>query len=169
MSDRGPDPPEWVALDGDEEVRFVVSPSRNLVLASLGLGFGLLIAMSVGVGFFTDLATGRAVSFVTLVFILVLIVGAYGLIKTRQYVLTSDRAIVGQGLRTRRQSAVDLDIVDDVRVDQSSWQEFLDVGTVRLVTTRGTSVEFALIERPDEVGQHVRQLTAVNMTDTARG
>lgn len=168
MSDRGPDSPEWVTLDADEQVRLVVSPSRNLVLASLGIGFVLLIVMSVGVGFFADLATGRTVSFVTLVFILVLIVGAYGLTKTRQYVLTSDRAIVGRGLRTKRQSAVDLDVVEDVRVDKSNWQEFLDVGTVRLVTTAGTSVEFALIERPDEVGQHVRQLTAVDRTDTAR-
>jgi uncharacterized membrane protein YdbT with pleckstrin-like domain len=168
MSDRERHAPAWMTLDADEHVRFVVSPSRNLVLGSLGVGFMLLIAMSVGVGFFTDVTTGRMVSFATLVLIVGLLVGAYGLTETRQYVLTNDRAVVGVGLRTKRTSAVALDAVDAVEVVQPTWQQFLNVGTVRLVTTAGTSVAFELVERPDVVGNRVRRFAGVEGTDATR-
>lgn len=166
MSDSGPGSPEWLALDDDEHVRFVVSPSRNLVLASLGVSFGLLITMSVGVGLLSDLATGRAVSFVTLVLIVALLVGAYALTGAYQYVLTSDRAVVGTGLWRKRTDSVALQAVTDVAVDQPVWQRLLNVGTVQLVTTTGATVEFKFVESPAAFGQQIRRLAAVDETDT---
>ncbi len=166
MSDSGPGSPEWVTLDADEHVRFVVSPSRNLVLASLAIGFGLLITMSVGVGFLSNLAAGRIVSLATLVLIVALLVGAYALTEAYQYVLTSERAVVGAGLWRKRADSVALQAVTDVAVDQPTWQRVLNVGTVQLVTTTGAIIEFEFVERPNEVGQHIRRLAAVDETDT---
>jgi uncharacterized membrane protein YdbT with pleckstrin-like domain len=166
MSDSGPGSPEWVTLDADEHVRFVVSPSRNLVLASLAIGFSLLITMSVGVGLLSDLATGRIVSLATLVLIVALLIGAYALTGAYQYVLTSDRAVVGTGLWRKRADSVTLQAVTDVVVDQPIWQRLLSVGTVQLVTTTGATVEFKFVESPAVLGQQIRRLAAVDETDT---
>jgi uncharacterized membrane protein YdbT with pleckstrin-like domain len=162
VSTRGHTPPEWLTLAADERVQFALSPSSNLVLASLGVGITLLVAMSVGVGFVDSLATGRVVSFVTLVIIVMLLVGAYGLTEARQYVLTTDRAVVASGLRARRTTSVELAAVDDVQVVQTSWQQLLNVGTVRIRTTRGITVELKLVENPDEIGRYVRQSTSAD-------
>lgn len=159
MPDSVPNPPEWVTLSPEERVWLVASPSTNLVLASLAVGFALLVVMSVGVGFTASLETGRAVSFVTLVAIVALLVGAYGLTRTRQYVLTSERALAGVGLRETRTESVALGAVDDVAVRQSGWQRPLDIGTVRVVTAEG-AVEFRLIGSPHEVARQVERLAA---------
>lgn len=160
MPERVPNPPEWVTLSHGERVRLVASPSRNLVLAGLAVGFVLLIAMSIGVGFAASLETGRAVSFATLVVIVGLLLAAYGPTRTRQYVLTSDRALAGVGLRTKRVSSVPLEAVSDVQVRQGGVRRFLGVGTVRIVTIDGDAVAFRLVGSPTEIGRHVSRLAA---------
>ncbi len=159
MASHRPDSPEWITLETDERVWLVASPSNNILLASLVLGFALLIVMSVGVSFLTSLATGRVVSFATLIFIVALLLGAYGIVRTRAYLLTSDRAVVGVGLTEKQTSSVSLDAIDEVQIRQSTWQRLLDIGTVQLVTMDGTTVEFALVENPVEIGHEVRRLT----------
>lgn len=167
MSGSPPDPPEWMTLDADERVRLRSAPSTNLVLASLTAGFALLIAMSITVGFFTDLATGRSVSFAVLVLIVGLLLAAYTVIKTREYVLTSERACAGVGLTEKRVSSVDLKNVRDVTVGQSEWQRPLNVGTVRFVTNDGEPVEFRLVENPATVYRRILQV--VDLGEAGRG
>lgn len=168
MVDRVPTPPEWVTLSSDERVWLVTSPSTNLVLASLGVGFVLLVVMSVGVGFTASLETGRVVSFVTLVGIVALLVGAYGLTSTREYVLTSDRALVGVGLRNKRISSVELEAVEDVEIRQGGWQRPLDVGCVRVVTADGSAVEFRLVGSPADVAREIQRVTDADAAPQAR-
>lgn len=157
MGTSAPSPPEWVTLDSDERVWLRATPSSNLVLASLAVGFVLLIAMSVLVSFFTDLATGRVVSFAVLVLIVALLVAAYAVTKRREYVLTSERAYAGVGLTEKRVSSVELTDVREVTVEQSDWERVLNVGSLRFVTDGDSQVTFALVENPAHVYQQVRQ------------
>jgi uncharacterized membrane protein YdbT with pleckstrin-like domain len=156
MAERTPEPPAWLTLADGERVRLVIAPSTTLVSASLAVGLALLAVMSVGVGFVADLSTGRTVSFATLLFILVLLAVAGGVVETRRYVVTDHRAVVGVGLTDPRVTTVDLDAVDGVRLRQSGLQRRLGVGTVGLVTGEGTALEFHLIDDPERVGRTVR-------------
>lgn len=156
MSGSATGPPEWLSLEDGERVWVRAEPSSNLVLASLIVGVVLLLAMSVVVGFFTGLATGRAVSFAVLMFILLLLVGAYLVIQRREYVLTSERAYAGVGLTDKRVSSVALADVRDVTVEQSGWQQLLNVGNLRFVAD-GNGIEFALVENPAGVYRRVLQ------------
>lgn len=163
MSESTPGPPEWLSLEADEQVWIQASPSANLVLASLAVGFGLLLGMSVLVGFFTDVATGRVVSFVVLLLILTLLAAAYFVMNRREYVLTSKRVYAGIGLSSKRVSSANLADVSDVTVEQSGWQQLLNMGTLRFVTDgERESIEFALVENPAYVYQRVLQFVDVS-------
>lgn len=164
MADRVPNPPEWVTLSPDERVWLVTCPSTNLVVASLGIGFVLLIVMSVGVGFAASLATGRVVSFATLVGIVALLVGTYVLTSTRQYVLTSERSLVATGLGDKRTSSVPHQTVEDVVVRQERWHRLLGVGTVRVVTDDGSAVEFRLVGSPRDIARQVERVADAGAT-----
>lgn len=157
LDDSKPTPPEWVTLEEGEEVWLRASPSTNLVLAALGAGFVFLVAMSVVVGFFLDIATGRAVSFGGLVLVVGMLGAAYGITRSREYLLTSDRICTISGVW---RGQVDETAVADVRavtVEQSAWQRLVNIGDLRFVTDTGT-VEFSLVENPTSLHQQVRQL-----------
>lgn len=153
MSAPTPSRPEWLTLEDDEQVWLRATPSTNLVLASLAVGFVLLLAMSVVVGFLADLATGRAMSFAVLVLIVALLGAAYVVIKRREYVLTSKRASIGVGLRSKRVSSVAIEDVRDVRVEQSGWQRWVDIGDLRFVADEGT-VRFAFVDEPTDLYEY---------------
>jgi len=144
-----------MTLDAGERVWLRATPSTNLVLASLAVGFVLLVAMSVVVGTLTDLATGRAVSFAVLVLIVALLVTASLVTRRREYVLTSDRACVATGLRSKRVSAIAIENVRDVRVEQSTWQRWVDIGDLRFVADDGTAVRFAFVDDPAALQEYV--------------
>lgn len=162
MSGSTPGPPEWVSLTHDERVWLRVSPSRNLVLAALVAGSGLLLVMSVGVSAMHDLGTGRLVSFTVLLVIVGLLVAASLVTHRLEYVLTSERVCVGVGLRSKRTRFIDLENVQDVSVEQSWWHRLANVGTVRFVTAGG-DLAFALVENPGDVQRQALQV--VDLTD----
>lgn len=150
-------PPEWLTLDDGERVEIRVSPSRNLVLASLTVGFVLLLAMSVAVSTMTDLGTGRALSLAVLLFIVGLLVATFLVTRRNEYVLTSERVCAGIGLGSKRVVSVYLENVRDVSVEQSSWHQLLNIGTVRFVT-ESDELAFALVENPMYLHQQALQV-----------
>lgn len=161
-------PPEWLALAPGEEVWFRGTPSGNLLLASLTIGFLLLTGMSMLVSVGTDLATGRRAMFTVLVVILAVIVGVFITIERREYVLTNERVYVGVGLRSKRVRSVALDDVRDVSLEQSNWQQHLHLGTLRFVThDEADTLSFALIEEPQSVYSHILDLVAAENEATA--
>lgn len=160
MNDPTPSPPEWLTLDDGERVWLRASPSRNLVLAALTAGFVLLLVMSVSVSAMNDPGTGRAVSLAVLLLIVGLLVTAYLLIQRNEYVLTSERVCAGVGLRSKRVTAVDLEDVHDVTVEQSSWQRLMNVGSLRFVVD-GKDLTFALIENPAYLHQQALQFVDI--------
>lgn len=148
-------PPEWLALDGDERIWVRARPSKNLLLATFVVGTVLLVGLGVVAATFAiDVETGRAVSFAVLLFVFLLTGGVYLVTRRREYVLTDRRACEAVGLFSKRVSAVDLEDVRDVFVEQSGWQAMLNIGTVRLVTDEET-LRFVLIENPRQVHQRL--------------
>lgn len=156
MSGAPPGPPEWLSVSDGERVWLRVSPSRNLVLVALTVGFVLLLMMSVTVSAMGDLGTGRAVSLTVLLFIVALLVGAFLYIRHREYVLTSERVCAGVGLITKRTRAVDLGEVEEVTVEQSTWQQLVNLGTLRFASGEG-DVAFELVENPARLHQQALQ------------
>lgn len=126
-------------------------PSARLVLAGLGVGSVLVVAMSVGVGFVSDLATGGMASLATLVFVVLFIDSAYAVVRTRQYVLTSDRAFVAVALRRKRTTTPALDAVAEVSVRQPTRKRSLGTGTVELVAGDGRTIEFGRVANPRDL------------------
>lgn len=157
MSGSTPSPPTWLDLDDGERVWMRVTPSRNLVLAALTVGFVLLLVMSVAVSAMSDLGTGRAVSLTVLLVIVGLLVVAFLLTKRSEYVLTSHRVCAGVGLGSKRVVAVDLHDVRDVTVEQSTWQRLASVGTLRFVAD-GDDLRFTLVGNPTYLQQRAFEL-----------
>lgn len=161
MSGSTPRPPDWLSLETDEQVLLRASPSRNLLLATLVVGFVFLTGMSLLVSFYTDLATGRVAMFTVLLFILGTVAGVYIGIERREYVLTSDRVCVGVGLLSTRVSSVALDEVRNVTVEQSGWQQPLNVGSLRFATDdEADEVSFALVDDPQTVYGQILHVVA---------
>lgn len=169
MGDSPPAPPAWVSLEDGERIQLRATPSTNLVLGSLAFGFVLLISMSLAVGFLTDLATGRWVSFTVLVFIVVLLVSTYVFIHRREYLLTTERACTGVGLLDKRVRAVDLTAVDDVTLERAWWHRPLNVGTIRFGTEGDGSIAFSLIDDPVTVNTRVLESVDLGGAAARRG
>lgn len=144
--------PDWLTLDNDESVRVHARPSKNLLLGALVIGTALLLGVGVlAILADIDIMTGRLLSFVVLLVIVVMTGSVYLVTRRREYVVTSRRVCEAVGLTSKRVSAVDLDEVADVSVEQSDWQGWLNVGSLRFVTDDGNAVRFALIENPQWV------------------
>ncbi|MFT4922844.1 MAG: putative membrane protein YdbT with pleckstrin-like domain [Haloarculaceae archaeon] len=150
--------PDWLTLGTDEQVLIRTAPSTNLVLAGLVVGFVLLLMMSLGISFVASLETGRIVSFIILVVIVGILVAAYGISASREYVLTDERACVGQGLSDKQPTSVDLTDVHEIHLTQPTWQRLLSLGTVQFVTRDGEHLTFRLIENPGLVSQQADRL-----------
>lgn len=165
-----PTPPEWLSLDPDEEVLFRASPSGNLLLASLTVGFVFLTGMSILASFYTDLATGRIAMFTVLLLVLGTVAGVYIGIERREYVVTNERVYVGVGLLSTRVASVALDEIHDVTVEQSGWQHYLNMGSLRFSTHDGAEpVSFALVEAPQSVyGQLLHVVASTSEFSTKR-
>lgn len=160
MSGKTPTSPDWLSLGDGERVRLTASPSRNLVLAALGVGFVLLIVMSVAVSSVMDLETGREVSFFVLLLIVGLLVAAFAFTHRSEYVLTTDRVCAGIGLGSKRVASLPVDEVNDVTIEQSSWQQLVNIGTLRFVTD-GQDLAFSLVGHPAYLHQEVLQFVDV--------
>lgn len=150
------DGPDWLDLGPDETVRLRTSPSKNLLLAGVGLGFALLVVGSAFVGAQGDIATGRLVSAAMLLVLVGLIAGPYLVSERREYVLTSARAVVYAGLPRPSSRSVTMDDVVEVTVEERWWERWIGVGCVRFVTAGDEpDLRFAYVENPTAVLERV--------------
>jgi uncharacterized membrane protein YdbT with pleckstrin-like domain len=149
-----PSSPSWLDLDDDEYVVVRTRPSSNLVLAAVVVGLGLMVTMAVVVGFFTSQSTGRAVSFTVLIGIVAVIAGTFLLTRRREYVMTDRRALAAVGFLYRDISSCTLSEVRGLAVQQSTWQQLFDVGTLRFETDGG-GVAFRSLENPTGVQSRI--------------
>lgn len=157
-------PPDWLTLDSDESLRVRARPSKNLLLGTFVIGTALLLGVGVlAILADIDIMTGRLLSFVVLLVIVVMTGSVYLVTRRREYVVTSRRVCEAVGLLSKQVSAVDLDEVADVSVEQSDWQGWLNVGSLRFVTDDGNAVRFALVENPQWV--YERTLESLESAD----
>lgn len=146
----GVSPPAWLDLAPEEHVLVRTTPSSNLVLVGLIVGVVLMVAMAVVVGFLTSRATGRPLSFTVLLLVVGLIAATFLLTKRREYVVTDRRVCAAVGFLDREVSECPLGEVTDLAVEQSTWQQLFNVGTLRFETD-GEDVTFRLLEDPTGV------------------
>lgn len=146
--------PGWLTLSPGETVLLRAGPSKNLLLAGIGSGMVLLVLVSVVVAALGDIATGRALSFLVVMAVVASLAGIYALVHRWEYAVTSERACVVTGLWSRERRSVELDAIEEVRVDQSRWQRLVSVGDLVFVTDEGP-LRFALVGAPYRVQEQV--------------
>jgi uncharacterized membrane protein YdbT with pleckstrin-like domain len=143
-----------LTLESGERVHLRAAPSKNLLLAGIAGGMALLVCVSAVVAVLGDIVTGRILSFLVLVLVLAILGITYLFVNRWEYAMTSDRACVAGGLRTRDTHTVPLDEVAEVSVDQSRWQRLVNVGDLLFVTERRT-LRFDSVEDPRRVYERV--------------
>lgn len=148
--------PEWLVLEGDEQVLVRTTPSSNLVLASLVVGTVALFGMALVVSFLTTRQTGRLISLTVLLGIVGLLVAAFLITRRREYVLTSERVCAAVGFLDKEVTTVPVGRVGDVTVEQSWWQQLFQLGTLHFAAG-GEGVSFRLVENPATLQQRVLQ------------
>ena len=79
---------------------------------------------------------------------------------TSEFVITSKRIVIKQGLISRRTLELNLSKVESVNVDQSILGRILDYGTIIVIGTGGTREAFADIAAPLEFRKQFQQLCA---------
>lgn len=160
--------PDWLDLGPDETVRLRTSPSKNLLLAGVGVGLVLLVVGSAFVGAQGDIATGRLVSAAMLVVLVGLLAGPYLVAERREYVLTSARAIDHAALPWRSRRSVSLDAVEEVTVEQRRWERWIGVGCVRFaVDGDEPDIRFAFVGNPTGVLERASAALAAVRADEA--
>lgn len=146
--------PEWLTLGPGETVHVRAAPSKNLLLAAIAVGMTLLLVVSLVVAALGNIAMGRALSFAVTVFALALLVAIYGFVDRWEYAVTSDRACVARGFRSRERTVLPLDAVERVDVEQSHWQRVIDVGDIVFITD-DDALRFVAVEDPRRVHEQV--------------
>lgn len=158
--------PPWLELAKGEDLWLRTSPSKNLLLAGVGVGFALLIVGSVVVGAVGDVSTGRLVSAVMLALIVGLLASVYVLSERREYVLTSDRVITRAALPRRPRRDVPLTRVEDITIEQSAWERWIRVGRVRFeIDSQEPDVLFSFVQDPHFVFERATE----SLTSTPKG
>lgn len=143
--------PAWLTLAPDERVLLRTRPSTNLVLASVVGGFLLITLGSLPFIAVSAVDTGRRVTFALASLVILLVLGSFLLVRHREYVVTSNRVAVAEGLQSKTIRTVDVEDITDVSVAQRRLLGLVNLGTVRFETNGGEPVEFSLVERPSAV------------------
>lgn len=141
--------PPWLELEPGEKLWLSAAPSKNLLLAGVGAGFTMLIVGSVIVGAVGNILTGRLISVVMLAVIVGLLAGLYALTERGEYAMTSDRVVARSVLPWRSYRAVPLTRVEEVTIEQSAWERWIQVGGVLFETDgQEPDVRFSFVEDP---------------------
>lgn len=155
----GPPPstPDWLSLASGESVVFRAGPSKNLLLVGLAVGMLILVGVSVLVSAIGDIIAGRVISFAGLLVFGGILGGIYLLVHRWEYVVTSERVCVTRSIGDQTQDEVRLDDVGDISMDQSWWQQVVDVGDLHFAAG-GQTLTFDSIEHPRVVYEEVLTL-----------
>lgn len=132
-------------------MRFRANPSANLLLAIIVAGFVGLVVGSVAFATAGNPELGFRVSLLLVAILMIGIGVGFLAIRGREYVLTTERVCRGVGPTSKRVSTVDLDRVEDVVLEQPTWQRWLGVGTIRFETDDGDTLTFYLVDNPQVV------------------
>lgn len=150
--------PTWLTLAPAERMRFRANPSSNVLLAGIVAGFLVLVVGSIGFAAIDAVDIGRRVTLAMVVSITCFTGGCFLVIRRREYVLTTNRACVAVGLRSKTVTAIDLESVDDVVLAQSRWHRWVNAGDLRFVANGEAILTFRFVENPRAVRERARML-----------
>lgn len=153
-------PPTWLSSTADERVWLRAAPSGNLVLAAMGVAFGIQVGTALLLGVVGDLTTARLLVRAMVILTFGMLLFAYVTMRRRDYVLTDARAYVGVGVLSKRVETIELDRVEDIVIEKSAWQPWVQVGTIRFITADGDTLTFAFVENPSDLFRRVVQHAA---------
>lgn len=150
--------PAWLTLASSERIHVRARPSANILLAIILVGFLILVAASSAFAAAGMTTVGMRVALLLIAFLMIAIAIGFLIIRGREYVLTNERVYRASGPASKRVTAVDLERVEDVLLEQSTWQQWLGVATIRFELDEGESVTFDLVEHPQVVYEHALKL-----------
>ncbi len=135
--------------------RLYVGTKAEIQYAGYFLIGGLVVVTGIAVMASVSLSTGMFILGVGWVFIVIPML----IVRTTEYVVTTDRASVASGIFSRHKSEIRLSDVRNVQVSQRLIERMLGVGTVGISTAgqSGFEVVFSGIARPDDVANLVRK------------
>lgn len=156
--------PPWLTLDTDERVLLRTAPSTNLIMAAVVGGFFLMTFGSLPFIAYGTVGTGRITVFAIIGLVLAVTLYLFVLIRGRDYVVTTKRAVIAGGLREKTVTSVRLDRVTDVELEQGRWHRLLSVGSLRFVTEDGPDLEFSFVGSPHFVYERALDFTQGSTT-----
>lgn len=140
--------PNWLTLAPAERVQFRARPSSNVLLAGIVAGFSVLVVGSIGFAAVGAVDVGRRVTLAMLGGIALFTGGYFLAIRRREYVLTTERACVAVGLRSKTVTAIDLEDVDEVAFTRRRWHRWLNAGDLHFVVNGDEALTFESVENP---------------------
>lgn len=140
--------PNWLTLAPAERMQFRARPSSNVLLAGIVAGFSVLVVGSIGFAAVGAVDAGRRVTLAMLASIALFTGGCFLAIRRREYVLTTERACVAVGLRSKAVTAIDLEDVDEVALTRRRWHRWLNAGDLRFVANGDEVLAFEFVEDP---------------------
>lgn len=150
--------PKWLTLAPDERVRVRATPSSKVLLAGIVTGFLLLVVGSIGFAAVGAVDVGRRVTLALLAIIVLFVGGSFFAIHRREYVLTTDRACIAVGFRSKTVAAIELQEVDEVALVRSRWHRWLNAGDIRFAANDGEILTFGFVENPRFVSERALDL-----------
>ncbi len=79
--------------------------------------------------------------------------------RLEKIILSGDRLRYEAGLFSKATRTVELDKVQDIRVNQTLWQRMVSIGDISLETAGGhSSIAMASIDNPQSVADHILEL-----------
>lgn len=158
MEERNVPTPTWLTLSRGERVYLRVKPSANVLLAIIVSGFVALVLGSIPFAYLGMAELGYRVSLLIIAVVMIGTVLGFLVIRGREYVLTSERVCRAVGPTSKQVTTVDVDRVEDVVLEQTTWERWLGVGTLTFVTDDDESLEFDLVENPQFVYERALDL-----------
>ncbi len=135
--------------------RLYVGTKAGIQYAGYFLIGGLVVVIGIAVMASVSLSTGMFVLGVGWVFIVIPML----IVRTTEYVVTTDRAAEASGILSRKTSEIELADVRNVQVTQSLSDRMLGIGNVGISTAgqSGFEVVFKGVKSPNDVADIVRR------------
>lgn len=165
--------PAWMTLDRDERVLLRTEPSTNLIMGGVVAGFFLITFASVPFIVLGEVDAGRRTTFAVTGFVVVAILWIFLQIRQREYAVTNKRVSVASGIGSKVVTSIDVEDIDDIRLEQDRWHRLLSVGTLLFVTDDDDDLQFDLVGSPQFVYERaldfIQDSTTVSGAQTDRG
>lgn len=140
--------PPWMILDPDERVVLRTSPSTNLLMAGIVVGFFFIVFVSLPFVVVGAVNAGRQSTFAAIGLVLLTVLLLFFWINNREYTVTTKRVSVASGLVSKDVRSIDIEEVDEIELEQDRWHRLLSVGTLQFVAGSDRYLAFNLVESP---------------------